>query len=145
MNQPTSHLDKARLNNLAEEIWKSAERLRGKFKAHEYQSVILPIITIRRLECVLLQWREERAAEIRAKRPEISEEDLARQIKGNELNPNYPGSPGFFNQTTWTLRKIYEEDQTLLAENFRDYLRRNGKTEEEVAGVSGDWPLRKEN
>ena len=31
------------------------------------------------------------------------------------------------------------------AENFRDYLRRNGKTEEEVAGVSGDWPLRKEN
>ena len=30
------------------------------------------------------------------------------------------------------------------AENFRDYLRRNGKTEEEVAGVSGDWPLRKE-
>ena len=31
------------------------------------------------------------------------------------------------------------------SENFRDYLRRNGKTEEEVAGVSGDWPLRKEN
>ena len=127
MTQPTSHLDKARLNNLAEEIWKSAERLRGKFRAHEYQTVILPIITIRRLECVLLKWREERAEEIRAKRPEISEEDLARQIKGNELNPNYPGSPGFSNQTTWTLRKIYEEDQTLLAENFRDYL--NGFSE----------------
>ena len=31
------------------------------------------------------------------------------------------------------------------AENFRDYLRRQGKTEEEVAGVSGYWPLRKEN
>ena len=31
------------------------------------------------------------------------------------------------------------------AENFRDYLRSQGKTEEEVAGVSGDWPLRKEN
>ena len=30
------------------------------------------------------------------------------------------------------------------AENFRDYLRRNGKTEDEVASVSGDWPLRKE-
>ena len=87
MNQPASHLDKTRLNNLAEEIWKSAERLRGKFKAHEYQSVILPIITIRRLECVLLKWSEERAEEIRAKRPEISEEDLARKIKGNELNP----------------------------------------------------------
>lgn len=30
------------------------------------------------------------------------------------------------------------------AEKFRDYLRGQGKTEEEVAGVSGDWPLRKE-
>ena len=86
MNQPASHLDKTRLNNLAEEIWKSAERLRGKFRAHEYQTVILPIITIRRLECVLLKWREERAEEIRAKRPEISEEDLARQIKCLSIN-----------------------------------------------------------
>jgi type I restriction enzyme M protein len=122
MNQPTSHLDKTRLNNLAEEIWKSAERLRGKFKAHEYQNVILPIITIRRLECVLLKWREDRAEEIRAKRPEISEEDLAKQIKGNELNPNYPGAPGFSNQTTLTLRKIYEGDHTLLEQDFRAYL-----------------------
>lgn len=31
MALPSSHLDKARLNNLADEIWKSAERLRGKF------------------------------------------------------------------------------------------------------------------
>ena len=48
-------LNKAKLDNLADEIWKSAERLRGKFKAYEYQSVILPIIVIRRLECVLVK------------------------------------------------------------------------------------------
>ncbi len=42
-------LNKPRLDNLANEIWKSAERLRGKFKPYEYQSVILPIIVIRRL------------------------------------------------------------------------------------------------
>jgi len=40
-------LNKPKLDNLANEIWKSAERLRGKFKAYEYQSVILPIIVIR--------------------------------------------------------------------------------------------------
>ena len=51
-------LNKAKLDNLADEIWKSAERLRGKFKVYEYQSVILPIIVIRRLECVLVKWRE---------------------------------------------------------------------------------------
>ena len=43
-------LNKLRLDNLAGDIWKSAERLRGKFKAYEYQNVILPIIVIRRLE-----------------------------------------------------------------------------------------------
>ena len=37
-------INKEKLNNLTNEIWKSAERLRGKFKAYEYQSVILPII-----------------------------------------------------------------------------------------------------
>lgn len=33
-------LNKPKLDNLADEIWKSAERLRGKFKAYEYQNVV---------------------------------------------------------------------------------------------------------
>lgn len=33
MTQSTFHLEKARLNNLAYEIWKSAERLRVKFRS----------------------------------------------------------------------------------------------------------------
>ncbi len=48
----TLALNKPKLDNLANEIWKSAERLRGKFKAYEYQNVVLPIIVIRRLECL---------------------------------------------------------------------------------------------
>ncbi len=120
MTEQKSHLDKARLNNLADEQWKSAERLRGKFKPHEYQVVILPIITIRRLECVLLKWREQKAEEIRSKRKTISDVELEKLVKALELNPKQ--SPGFSNSTTWTLRKIYEEDQTLLEKNFRAYL-----------------------
>ena len=110
MTQPTSHLDKAHLTNLADEIWKSAERLRGKFKAHEYQVVVLPIITIRRLECVLIKWREQKAEEIKSKRKTISDQELRKLVKSLELNPKQ--SPGFANSTTWTLRKIYEEDHT---------------------------------
>ena len=59
-------LNKPKLDNLAGNIWKSAERLRGKFKAYEYQGVILPIIVFRRLECVLIKWREDKAADVRA-------------------------------------------------------------------------------
>lgn len=100
-------LNKPKLDNLANEIWKSAERLRGKFKAYEYQSVILPIIVIRRLECVLLAWRDAKSAEVLAKRPQLTEDALAKLVKDLELNPKQ--SP-FSNSTHWTLRNVYEDD-----------------------------------
>ena len=78
-------IDKPRLDNLANEIWKSAERLRGKFKAYEYQNVVLPIIVIRRLECVLLKWREDKKAEIRARQPDISETKIDTYIRAHQL------------------------------------------------------------
>src|SRR5256714_7638022 len=112
-------LDKPKLDNLATDIWKSAERLRGKFKGYEYQGVILPIIVIRRLECVLLAWRAAKRAEVLAKRPKTTEKELNKLVKELELNPQQ--SP-FSNKTNWTLRKVYEEDHALLEENFRAYI-----------------------
>ncbi len=122
-------LNKPKLDNLTNEIWKSAERLRGKFKAYEYQSVILPIIVIRRLECVLLAWREKRRAEVLAKRPKLTEKELAKLVKELELNPQQ--SP-FYNKTKWTLRKVYEEDHTLLEENFRAYINGFSKNVDDI-------------
>src|ERR1700730_16551579 len=94
-------LNKPKLDNLANEIWKSAERLRGKYKPYEYQNVILPIIVIRRLECVLLAWREAKSLEVLAKRPKLAEKELAKLVKGMET-----GTAPFSNTTNWTLRKI---------------------------------------
>ena len=102
----TLALNKPKLDNLATDIWKSAERLRGKFKAYEYQNVILPIIVIRRLECVLIAWREAKRAEVLARRPNLTEKELEKLVKHLELNPMQ--SP-FSNKTSWTLRKVYEE------------------------------------
>ena len=112
-------LNKPKLDNLANEIWKSAERLRGKFKAYEYQNVILPIIVIRRLECVLLKWRADKKAEIAKARPSASDAELDALVKKLEHNPQ---QAPFSNSTGWTLRKIYEEDHTLLEANFRAYI-----------------------
>lgn len=111
-------LNKEKLNNLATEIWKSAERLRGKFKAYEYQSVVLPIIVIRRIECVLIDWREQKKAEIRDRRPDIEGDDLDQMVKQLELKQHH-----FSNATRWTLSKITKEDPTLLEANFRKYLK----------------------
>src|SRR3990167_3697689 len=122
-------LNKEKLDNLAGDIWKSAERLGGKFKAYEYQGVILPIIVIRRLECVLLAWREAKSAEVLAKRPKLTEKELAKLVKELELNPQQ--SP-FSNKTKWTLRKVYEEDHTLLEENFRAYINGFSKNVDDI-------------
>ena len=122
-------LNKTKLDNLTTDIWKSAERLRGKFKAYEYQSVILPIIVIRRLECVLLEWREAKSVEVLAKRPNLTEKELAKMVKDLELNPQQ--SP-FSNKTDWTLRKVYEEDQMLLEENFRNYINGFSKNVDDI-------------
>lgn len=122
-------LNKPKLDNLAGDIWKSAERLRGKFKAYEYQSVILPIIVIRRLECVLIAWREKRKAEVLAKRPKTPAKELAKLVKELELNPRQ--SP-FSNKTDWTLRKVYEEDHALLEENFRAYINGFSKNVDDI-------------
>jgi len=115
----TTAINKTKLNNLANEIWKSAERLRGKFKAYEYQSVILPIIVIRRLECVLIDWRGKKAEEIRKKRPDIKDKELEKLVKNLELNPK---EIPFSNKTKWTLQAISKEDPTLIEKNFRDYI-----------------------
>jgi len=122
-------LNKPKLDNLAGDIWKSAERLRGKFKAYEYQGVILPIIVIRRLECVLIDWREKKRAEVLAKRPKLTEKELAKLVKELELNPKQ--SP-FSNKTDWTLRKVYEEDHALLEENFRKYINGFSKNVDDI-------------
>jgi type I restriction enzyme M protein len=120
-------LNKTRLDNLAGDIWKSAERLRGKFKAYEYQNVILPIIVIRRLECVLIKWREDKRAEVLAKRPKLTERELAKLVKGLETS-----IAPFSNKTDWTLRKVYEEDHTLLEENFRAYINGFSKNVDDI-------------
>lgn len=122
-------LNKPKLDNLASDIWKSAERLRGKFKSYEYQSVILPIIVIRRLECVLIDWRTKKAAEVLKNRPKLTEKELAKLVKDLELNPK---QCPFSNTTDWTLRSVYEEDHALLADNFRAYVNGFSKNVDDI-------------
>jgi type I restriction enzyme M protein len=122
-------LNKPKLDNLASDIWKSAERLRGKFKSYEYQSVILPIIVIRRLECVLVDWREKKSAEVLKSRPKLTEKELAKLVKELELNPQ---QCPFSNTTDWTLRSVYEEDHALLEVNFRAYINGFSKNVDDV-------------
>ena len=39
-------------------IWESAEILRDTYKAHQYQDIVLPLVVLRRMECVILEEKE---------------------------------------------------------------------------------------
>ena len=123
-------LTKDKLNNKADEIWKSAIKLRGKFKAYEYQNVVLPVIMLRRIECVLIEMREKTKAELLPvyKEFQIKEDDkkevkekkhkgLEKLMKEVELD-EYP----FWNTTNWTIKKIIDDNVSRIEKNFRDYI-----------------------
>jgi len=111
-------LNKEKLNNLAQEIWKSAESLRGKFKAYDYQNIVLPMITIRRIECVLETWRNQERAAIEQKFPGDTPEQIQERLKKREKS-----SFRFWNGSDWTLKRLSDEAPQLLEENFRAYLK----------------------
>ncbi len=64
-----------------------------------------------------------------AKRPTLTEKALAKLVKDLEMNPK---QAPFSNKTDWTLRKVYEEDHTLLAENFRAYINGFSKNVDDI-------------
>ena len=43
----------ASFREIADFLWQNAERLRGAYKPNEYDRVILPLLVVRRLDCVL--------------------------------------------------------------------------------------------
>ena len=124
-------LTKEKLNNKADEIWKSAIKLRGKFKAYEYQDVVLPVILLRRIECVLQDMREKTKQELLPayKQFQIKDTDTKaeKEKKQNGLEKvmkeveteEYP----FWNKTHWTIQKIIDDNATRIEKHFRDYIK----------------------
>ena len=114
-------LNKENLENLTNEIWKGAISLRGKFKAKDYPSVILPMIMIRRIECVLLEKRQRFYDELKTSSPTLDEETLQQRVRIKEK------AESFWNGSKWTLEGILNEASTQVEANFRQYL--NGFSE----------------
>jgi len=109
-------INKERLENLTQEVWKGAIKLRGKFKAKDYPSVILPMIMVRRIELVLEAKRTEFKESLLAKTPGLVTETLNKRIKIQEQNEP------FYNKSNWTLKAILDESALQVETNFRDYI-----------------------
>jgi type I restriction enzyme M protein len=128
-------LNKSRLENLSNEVFKGAIKLRGKFKAKDYPMVILPMIMIRRIECVLEENRAKFKSIIIFKDDSFSDENIkvlyekdaekgkSKQVELNKKIKQYEKAKlEFYNTTNWTLKSILADSSTLVENNFRSFL-----------------------
>ena len=94
-------------------IWKVCDdELRGLFKPHEYGEIILPFVTLRRLDCLLEEHKDEVVALYKELKPQIDDPSpIIRKRTG--LN--------FFNHSEYDLTRL-KSDPNGLRQNFPNYI-----------------------
>ena len=91
-------------------IWRVCDdELRGLFKPHEYGEIILPFVTLRRLDCLIEPHKDEVVSLYRELKEQI--DDPSPIIK-KRTNLN------FFNHSEYDLTRL-KSDPTGLKQNFR--------------------------
>src|SRR5438477_4285092 len=106
-----------RMNNFQEKvgfIWSVADLLRGDYKQSEYGKVILPLVVLRRLDCVL---EPTKAAVLRRHAA------LAGRIENIEPVLQAVAGQQFFNTSPLDFRRLLD-DPGHLADNLRAYIAR---------------------
>lgn len=110
--------EKHQLQNNATLIWNIADILRGTYKPHEYENIIIPFTVLRRFDCVLEQSKEAvLKADEQYKGKEASIRDgMLKRASGYT----------FYNTSNYTFKKLISDPSNIVS-NFKDYL--NGFSE----------------
>jgi type I restriction enzyme M protein len=102
---------RAAINNHAGLIWAIADLLRGDYKRAEYQKVILPLVLLRRLDCVLEPTKDKVLARAKTIESENARNVVLKTITGVEA----------YNTTPLTLHRILA-DPPQVAGNLRAWI-----------------------
>jgi type I restriction enzyme M protein len=100
------------IRNHAAFIWSVADKLRGVYKQSEYGRVILPLVVLRRLDCVLEPTKEAvlaRNAEVKRRVENV--EPVLKAVSGQE----------FYNTSPLDFRRLLD-DPANVAGNLRSYI-----------------------
>jgi type I restriction enzyme M protein len=93
-------------------IWSVADLLRGDYKQSEYGKVILPLVVIRRLDCVLEPTKEKVLAEYAELKGRISNVEPILLAASGE---------SFYNTSPLTFQKLLDDPER-IADNLRAYI-----------------------
>ena len=92
-------------------IWPLAELLRGGWKQHEYQDVILPMVLIRRIDTVLEPTRSEVRSKYRQFAGKADVDPILRRVAGVD----------FYNTSEYDFKTLLDEPSQ-IAKNFQRYI-----------------------
>lgn len=100
--------------NQAALIWNIADILRGGWKQHEYQDVILPLVVLKRLDNVLAKTKQNVIQTYNQMHDTMSDDSLSLFL---EKEAGYK----FFNTSPYDFKKLLDDSEGIYA-NFINYL-----------------------
>ncbi|GAA1825427.1 N-6 DNA methylase [Microlunatus capsulatus] len=95
-------------------VWKVADKLRGTFKQHEYGSVMLPLLVLRRMDAVLAPTKEAVVAKAAG---------MAAIGEGQDAILKAVAKQRFYNTSPLTFSSMLSDDKNLV-EQLAGYIRR---------------------
>lgn len=106
--------------NFVSFLWNIAESLRGTYKEEDYRKVMLPMIVIRRFDCLLDDYNREIIKEVYNSYDYMPEEERD-EIVIEDLKENHNINLQFFNISDFTWQKLLDDSENIKG-NFEEYL-----------------------
>ncbi len=113
-------------------LWNIAESLRGTYKEEDYRKVMLPLIVIRRFDCLLDDYNREIIKSVYEEYDFLPEEEKD-EVVIVDLKENYNMNLQFYNVSDFTWKKLLDDSENIKS-NFEEYLNGFSNNVKEIIG-----------
>lgn len=113
-------------------LWNIAESLRGTYKEEDYRKVMLPLIVIRRFDCLLDDYNREIIKSVYEEYDFLPEEEKDEMVIV-DLKENHNMNLQFYNVSDFTWKKLLDDSENIKS-NFEEYLNGFSNNVKEIIG-----------
>lgn len=113
-------------------LWNIAESLRGTYKEEDYRKVMLPMIVVRRFDCLLDDYDRAKIKEVYDEYEFLPEEEKD-EIVIADLKENHDINLQFYNVSDLTWKKLLDDSENIKS-NFEEYLKGFSNNVKEIIG-----------
>ena len=121
-------------------LWNIAESLRGTYKEEDYRKVMIPMILLRRFDCLLEKYNREEIKEVCELYDVIESRQEREKIILDDLKENHKINLPFYNTSNFTWKKLLDDSENIES-NLKEYI--NGFSEN-VRSIIGKFKFKDE-